>query len=269
VENTARPSFLARHDFLVRRLHSLSGLVPVGAYLVLHLVTNASVLNGPRTFQEQVDTIHSLGIALPLVEWTFIFIPLIFHAVVGVLIAIEAVPNTGSYPYGGNIRYSLQRATAWIALVFIFWHVFHMHGWLHIDPFLTNVVEPLGGHKFRPEHAASSAGAALSSLPYQVFYAVGVLASVYHLANGIWTAGITWGIWSTPAAQRRANWICGAFGVVIALIGLGALGGMARVDVEQARQIEDRMLEAKGLTAAEPLAPPVSGPVAASVAAPQ
>ena len=110
----------------------------------------------------------------------------------------------------------------------------------------------------------SSAGAALGSLPYQIFYAVGILACVYHLANGIWTAGITWGVWSTPAAQRRANWICAAFGVVVALVGLGALAGMARVDVEQARQIEDRMLHAKELTASEPATTTPAGALATS-----
>jgi succinate dehydrogenase / fumarate reductase cytochrome b subunit len=253
VETTPFPSFLARHDFLIRRLHSLSGLVPVGAYLVVHLLTNASILDGPRTFQQQVDAIHSLGLILPLVEWTFIFIPLIFHSVVGVLIAIEAIPNTGSYPYSGNVRYSLQRATAWIALVFIFWHVFHMHGWIHVSYWTENIARPLFGGQFDPHHASSSAAQAMAPLLVKILYAIGMLASVYHLANGIWTAGITWGVWSTPAAQRRANWVCAAFGIVVAFIGLSAIGGMARVDVKQAREIEERLLRAKDLTAFEPI----------------
>ncbi len=32
-------------------------------------------------------------------------------------------------------------------------------------------------------------------------YSVGVLSCVFHLANGIWTFGITWGLWITPEAQ--------------------------------------------------------------------
>ena len=47
-----RPSFLVRHQFVIYRLFSLSGLIPVGAYLVVHLVTNASILNGPMSFQD-------------------------------------------------------------------------------------------------------------------------------------------------------------------------------------------------------------------------
>ena len=80
-----RPSFLAI-SFLIYRLFSLAGLVPVGGYLVIHLLTNATILNGPAAFQTQVDRIHSLGSILPLVEWVFIFIPLLFHAVIGWLI---------------------------------------------------------------------------------------------------------------------------------------------------------------------------------------
>ena len=54
--------------------------------MVVHLLTNASVLDSPATFQKNVYSIHSLGVILPVVEWVFIFIPLLFHAIFGVLI---------------------------------------------------------------------------------------------------------------------------------------------------------------------------------------
>ena len=57
-------SFFLRHQFLILRLHSLSGLLPVGAYMTVHLLTNASTLGGPAMFQKNVDLIHSLGPAL-------------------------------------------------------------------------------------------------------------------------------------------------------------------------------------------------------------
>jgi succinate dehydrogenase / fumarate reductase cytochrome b subunit len=241
------PPFLARHEFLIRRLHSLSGLVPVGAYMVIHLVTNASVLGGAGTFQSQVYAIHSLGPLLPLVEWVFIFIPILFHAIVGVAIVAGAVPNTTSYPYAANWRYSLQRWTGMIAFVFIAYHVFHMHGWFHLDAWTKGVLEPLGGGLFRPYNAASTAGAALQSLVVTIVYAVGMLSCVFHLVNGIWTMGITWGVWTSPAAQRRALWACGVFGVLLAAVGMGALGGMRAVGsgaaLDKARDIENRMYE--------------------------
>ena len=157
VDNSIQP-WLVRHEFLIRRLHSLSGLIPVGAYLVVHLLVNASVVESPPTFQNNVYQIHSLGSLLPLVEWTFIFIPILFHAIFGVIIVAGGLPNTGQYPYAANVRYTLQRVTGLFAFVFIMLHVFHMHGWFHADIWLDNVVRPLGGGQFRPFNAASTAG---------------------------------------------------------------------------------------------------------------
>ena len=175
------------------RLFSLAGLMPIGGYLVIHLLTNATLLNGVPAFQMAVGQIHSLGFVLPAVEWIFIFLPLLFHAFVGWLIISGAVPNTSSYPYGSNIRYVLQRATGIMAFFFILYHVLEMHH--------------LGFGRFDPEHAASSAAVAIDRAVWvQVVYAVGILACVYHLANGLWTWGITWGIWTSPAAQRRASY---------------------------------------------------------------
>jgi succinate dehydrogenase / fumarate reductase, cytochrome b subunit len=253
VTSSTAPTFFLRHEFLIRRLHSLSGLLPVGAYMVVHLLTNASLLAGAKSFQKNVDTIHSLGPALPLVEWTFIFLPLIFHAVVGVMIVRSGKSNSNRYTYSGNIRYTLQRATAWIALVFIFWHVFHMHGWIHNDYWMKNLAKPLYGGQFDPEHATSSVGLALAPLTARVAYAIGIAACVFHLSNGLWTMGITWGLWETAAAQRRANWVCGVFGVLLFTLGMGALFGAVRAGdkknlleaeaYEQARDEQNQQLE--------------------------
>jgi succinate dehydrogenase / fumarate reductase cytochrome b subunit len=85
----------------------------------------------------------------------------------------------------------------------------------------------------------------LQSAVVLVLYAVGILASVFHLANGLWTMGITWGVWTSPAAQRRANWLCTGFGLLLAVVGLAALYGMYSVDQAAAQQIEDKMYDAK------------------------
>ncbi len=239
-------SFLARNEFLIRRLHSLSGLVPVGAYMTIHLLTNSSILASSQKFQSLVYQIHALGPALPLVEWGFIFLPLIFHAVIGVVIVKGGMPNTSSYNYTSNVRYVLQRASGMIAFVFIFWHVFHMHGWFHFDWWIEGVAEPLGGHKFRPYSAGSTAAAALASPIVKLLYAVGVLSCVFHLANGLWTMGITWGLWVSPAAQRRANWLAIAFGVFLSFVSMGALTGfstMSEEDIAASKEVEKKMFD--------------------------
>jgi succinate dehydrogenase / fumarate reductase, cytochrome b subunit len=232
-----RPSFLLRHQFLIYRLFSLSGLIPVGAYMVVHLLTNATILNGASTFQDQVDRIHSLGIALPLVEWTFIFIPIMFHATVGWLIISGAVPNASAYPYASNFRYTAQRVTGIIAFVFITFHVIQLHHWFGA-PF-----KDWGGAEFDPEHAASSTAIALQPLWIQILYSVGMLSCVYHFANGLWTQGITWGLWTSAAAQRRASYVSVVVGIGLASVGLSALVGMKEVDIERATKVEDAMAD--------------------------
>ena len=238
-------SFLAKHEFLIRRLHSLSGLIPVGAYMVVHLITNASVLDSPATYQRAVYQIHSLGSLLPIVEWGFIFLPILFHAVIGVVIIRGGLPNSGHYGLEKNIRYTLQRATGMIAFVFIVWHVFHMHGIFHFEAWLEGVAAPLGGANFKPFNAASTLGAAMSGFLVPLLYAIGVLSCVFHLANGLWTMGITWGIWVSPAAQRRADIACTVFGIGLAVVSMGALGGAMTIDEEPALAIERKMQKAK------------------------
>lgn len=214
--------------------------------MCVHLLTNASVLDSPATFQNAVFSIHKLGALLPIVEWGFIFLPILFHAILGVVIIRGGLPNSGSYRYGSNIRYTLQRATGMIAFLFILWHVFHMHGWFHSEWWMKNIAKPLGGGEFHPYNAASSAGAAMqTSIVIPILYAIGVLSCVFHLANGIWTMGITWGVWVTPKAQKWALSVCGVFGIGLAFVGMSALWGFGQVDVDAARKTEKKMLEQK------------------------
>lgn len=225
-------SFFGRHEFLIRRLHSLTGLIPVGGYLAFHLATNASILDGPATFQDRVNQINNLGpTSLTILEWTFIFIPILFHALIGMMIVLRGKRNLVNYPYEGNIRYTLQRVTGVIAFVFIFWHVFQMHGWFRSE-WWHSVIRPWGGAEFNPLEAPQSAAAAIQSSPLMIaFYALGVAACVYHFANGLWSMGITWGAWTSPRAQRWVKLPAAAVGAILLVVGFGALVGFVRYPV--------------------------------------
>lgn len=223
----------AQNYFLLRRLHSLSGIIPLGVFLFVHLATNASILGNMQTgeeFQRSVDRIHALGPLLVPVEIVGIFIPLLFHVIAGIVIAMTAKHNAASYRYGGNIRYTLQRVTAYIALVFIAYHLYQMH-WVG-KPF------PGGGQfEYRSADGAGMAATTTAMTIQQAWYvvplyAIGILATVFHLANGIWTALITWGLTIRPASQRAAGYVCAAFGILIGLAGLGALYGFKTFKVE-------------------------------------
>lgn len=226
-------SVFGRHEFLVRRFHSLIGLVPIGGYLCFHLATNAAIMDGAETYQRRADQIHELGQSTILfLEWSLIFLPILFHGLVGMIIVTRGKRNVASYPYRENWRYTLQRGTGAVAFLFIIWHVFHMHGWFRLQWWVDNVARPLGGAKFDFQNAAATAaGEIQASAVVATVYAVGIVASVFHLANGLWTMGITWGLWTSPEAQRRLNLPCAAIGVGLAAVGLGALLAMAAVDL--------------------------------------
>ena len=188
--------------------------------------------------------IHSLGPLLVPIEWAFIFLPMLFHATVGFAIIAGGLPNVGSYPYAGNVRYTLQRATAMIVFAFIIWHLIQLH-WMGA---------PLGGGRFDPHHASSSAAVVLQPAIVGILYAIGIVSAVFHLSNGLWTLGITWGLWTSPAAMRRASWVSIVVGVLLGGVGLGALSGMRNVNVEGARVIEDRMEGVKRMLEGQPAA---------------
>ena len=73
------------HSFFWRKLHSLTGIVPIGAFLVEHIVSNFETWNGPLAYAQQVKFLNGLPLVRVL-EWTFIFIPLLYHALYGVYI---------------------------------------------------------------------------------------------------------------------------------------------------------------------------------------
>ena len=42
------------NSFLLRRLHSLTGIVPIGAFLIEHLISNSESMNGVAAYNDQV-----------------------------------------------------------------------------------------------------------------------------------------------------------------------------------------------------------------------
>ncbi len=226
-----------KYYFLIRRLHSLSGLIPIGVFLFIHLSTNATVLVGGAfgdEFQKSVERIHALGPLLVPVEIVGIFIPLLFHTIVGFQIIFTSRSNAQQYPYGANVRYTLQRTTGMIAFVFILYHVWQMH-WFG---------KGLGGGQFElydasgaPTGAITTAAAIQAAWYIAPLYAIGVLASVFHLANGIWTSLITWGVTIRPRTQKVSGYVCAAFGIALAAIGMGALSGFRTFDVKKAADL--------------------------------
>ncbi len=219
----------ARHHFLLRRLHSLSGLVPVGLFLFFHLFTNVQLLIGD--FQHEVNFIHNMP-ALYFIEVT-LWLSIAFHAGLGLVYTFSGTkPNAIAYGYADNWRYTFQRITGIIALVFIFVHIAHFRWrWEFLGPFMAFYVQHDG-----VDLASASVAVTLQNVGTSIFYLVGFLSVVYHFANGLWTMALTWGVTITVGAQRRWGYVCAVIGLVLALFGLGALVGAWTYEISPEEQ---------------------------------
>ena len=125
-------SVFGRHEFLIRRLHSLTGLVPVGGVPGRPFANQRGDFGHRRHLPAAGGPDPQPGTyTLEVVEWLFIFLPILFHGIIGMIIVARGKRNVAIYPYRENIRYTLQRWTGVITFAFILWHVFQTRGWIN------------------------------------------------------------------------------------------------------------------------------------------
>jgi succinate dehydrogenase / fumarate reductase cytochrome b subunit len=200
-----------RH-FLLRRLHSLLGLLPVGAFLVFHLWENSQSRLGAEHYNGVVVAGLQRMNYLPLLEIFAIALPLLFHAGYGLVIAAGARPELRRYPYARNWLYWLQRASGVGILLFLPIHVGLTRFWGLLDPAVRT---DLYGHM----------QAMLAQPAFFALYLVGLLLAVFHLANGLWAGGIVWGLTTSARAQRLMSCAAAGLGLLLAALGLHGLIG--------------------------------------------
>jgi succinate dehydrogenase / fumarate reductase cytochrome b subunit len=200
--------------FILRKLHQLSGIMPLGIFLLEHFYTNSKALSGAADFNNAVRSLQSIPYIL-FVEIGGIFIPLIYHAVYGLVITIEARPNNLTYPYPRNWFYLIQRITGVILFFFIAFHVMNFRFGLVPGLNTTSVAH-------RPDLAFDIVSREFRMVPIFIVYMIGITATVWHLANGIWLFLVDWGIVIGERAQRLTGYACIGFGVFLLLVGINA-----------------------------------------------
>jgi succinate dehydrogenase / fumarate reductase cytochrome b subunit len=197
-------------SFWLRRLHSLSGIVPVGAFLFEHiLISNATAISGPDAYARQVAFLGGLPLVFFL-ELFGIWLPIAFHALYGFYIWYRGDGNSVAYPWSGNWMYTAQRWTGGIAFAYILWHTYTMRFTgvdLHASP----------GASFGKVQAE------VFQTPLFLFYVAGLIAASWHFAYGIWLFCAKWGIVSGEKARKRFLIICIAFFFVLTGAGLASL----------------------------------------------
>jgi len=206
--------------FLLRKLHQLTGIVPLGLFFFVHMFTNSKAMNGEAAFEKAVQEIHDIPFLL-LLEIFGIFLPLLFHSIYGVIISSEAKPNTITYKYGRNWFYFLQRATGIFLFVFILFHILNMR--FGLIPGLNTT--PIAGNSGLAFDIVSTEFA----IPWvMVLYILGIAATAWHLAYGFWLFAVDWGIVIGENAQRYALYGCCALALGLFAVGANAAASFVR-----------------------------------------
>jgi succinate dehydrogenase cytochrome b subunit len=187
----------------------LTGIVPVGLFLLEHFLSNAEATNGPWAYNQQVKFLTGLPFRLWL-EIFGIFIPLAFHAGYGVYIWWRGQNNVVDYPWAGNWGYTLQRYTGLVVFAYVAYHVWFMrfagvHLVEHYDASFWKVQTELS-------HPLALAA-----------YVVGIIAASWHFGYGIFLFCAKWGIVTGDRAQKRAQVFGIAVAILLTAIGIGSV----------------------------------------------
>lgn len=196
-------------SFIWHKMHSLLGIVPIGAFLLEHLLSNFEALKGPIAYGDQVKFLNGLPIVRVL-EWVFIFIPIAYHGVYGVYIWVRGKSNVVYYPWAGNWMYIIQRYTGLIAFAYIIQHVLRQR-FMGIS---------------LPEHpyaAFAKVQHELSNPWMLAFYVIAMIAVCWHFAYGIWLFAAKWGITPGETARRRFGYVCVLIGVLLTAMGIASI----------------------------------------------
>ena len=191
----------ADSSYLLRKLHSFTGLLPVGAFLAEHFWSNSSALVSAAKYNQTSAELQTIPFRL-FVEWGAIFLPMLFHGGYGVYIWIQGKSNVSAYPWVKNWLYTMQRYTGLIAFAYIAWHLYTERWLTHGKSTYANVASDMHNPW------------------YLTFFIIGVLASSFHLGVGIWNFLCKWGLAATARAQTAAGRLGVFVGLTFSVIGI-------------------------------------------------
>lgn len=204
------------NTFLLRKLHQLTGVVPLGIYFFVHMYTNSTAMSGARVFNDHVQDIHHMPYLI-FIEIFGIFIPLLFHSIYGVLISSEARANVLSYPYGRNWFYVFQRVTGIFLFVFLLFHILNLR--FGLIPGLASYGNPVAGNAGR---AFDIISAEFQNGGILALYIAGVVATAWHLAYGFWLFAVDWGIVIGEKAQKVLLYASIGLAAFLSAVGINA-----------------------------------------------
>jgi succinate dehydrogenase / fumarate reductase cytochrome b subunit len=193
-------------NFWLHRLHSLAGIVPIGGFVAFHFYENYSALRGAEHYNEVAHALQVLPFALAL-EIAVIIVPILFHGIYGLFVTATASPNDKSYMR--NWMYNLQRVSGVILFAYILFHLWTTR--------FVNVAH----------HEDVNLFATMQGVVHNrwllAFTILGILSATFHLANGIWSFSIVWGITVSARSQRLMQYASIVVFVILSYIGVRAI----------------------------------------------
>ncbi|ARJ27671.1 succinate dehydrogenase, cytochrome b556 subunit [Staphylococcus lugdunensis] len=196
-----------KNEFYLRRVHSLLGIIPIGAFLVVHLMVNHQATQGAEAFNKASMFMESLPFLI-IVEFLFIYIPILYHGLYGIHIAFTAKENIGHYSIFRNWMFALQRVTGVITFVFIFVHLWQ-----------TRLQKAFFGKEVNYDMMHQT----LQHPLWAIIYMICIVAVVFHFANGIWSFLVTWGILQSKKSQQVFTWVSLIVFLILSYIGVSAI----------------------------------------------
>ncbi len=193
-------------SFLLRKLHSLSGIVPIGGFLLFHLFENMKIGLSPDSYEESIRHLWEMA-PRPVfygIELLLIFVPILFHGLYGFWIWYTGQSNAGQYGYRRNWMYTLQRWSGLVAFAYMAWHVYQLR-------FAPGVFRPDAQSLTKFREVADAITPAVGT----VVYVVGGIAAAFHLGNGLFGFAYSWGLAVGRKAQRNVELL--GYGVFVAL----------------------------------------------------
>jgi succinate dehydrogenase / fumarate reductase, cytochrome b subunit len=194
-----------RRRTLAARAFSLSGVVPLGVFLVLHAALNARALGGELPFARAVGWMERVPL-LPVVEGVFVFLPLAVHAALGMALVVKRRSYAEPSPYPRGVRIAMH-ATGVIVLAFLAMHLPELR-------FRVPGVRPDAGQllTFLGEDLSSMR----AGLPWRgALYLLGSACATFHLVVGLWGYFVSSGRGGTERVRRIAAWWAAAVGAAL------------------------------------------------------
>jgi succinate dehydrogenase / fumarate reductase cytochrome b subunit len=208
---------LRKNYFLIRRTHSILGLIPFGVFFLMHMFLNSRAAQSPEQYQWVPDTLDQVPY-LWAIEIFGLLLPMLAHAVLGVWIALS-----GDYggpakvrSFGGNIAYIIQRVTGVLLLVMVSYHVWQTW-WVH------KATELAGEHFEIYPHMSGIVESPL----WLGLYAVFVLIAAWHFGFGVYNFAYRWGFATSKNSQRAALALGLGLGLLGLIMGWASLWGLA------------------------------------------